>query len=321
MLLLEAGTDYADFDTLPDDLKYSYNQAAYDLSGRHIWTFPGRPTSRQTGDTPIVRGKAMGGGSAVNGAVLIRGAPQDFDDWANRGNDLWSFLQVLPYFRKMERDLDIQDDFHGTDGPMPVRRHKREDFLPFQEAFYQSCLDAGFPETLDANHPEATGVYPLTVNNIDRVRVSTALAYISPNRHRLNLSVRGNVVATRILFSGKRAVAVDVDSGGDRFVVEGGEIILSAGAIKSAHPAAALGGGTGGPATQVGGPGGPRPARSGPEPQGPSAAGSTAPGPGRLPHGPRRTQKAGRPQAHRYGVGGPERSDDPTHLLRVQAGG
>lgn len=235
VLLLEAGTDYPDFETLPDDLKYSYNQATYDLAGRNIWTFPGRHTSRQTNYTPVVRGKAMGGGSAVNGTTFIRGAPQDFDGWASRGNDRWSYPNVLPFFRRMETNRDIQDDFHGTDGPLPIRRYTRGEFLPFQEAFYRSCLDAGYPESLDINHPEATGISPTATNNIDGVRVSTAMAYINPNRHRMNLTVRGNVVVTRILFSGRNAVAVEAESGGERFVVEGGEIILSAGAIKSAH--------------------------------------------------------------------------------------
>ena len=235
VLLLEAGADYPDFETLPDDLKYSHNQATYDLSGRNIWTFPGRHTSRQTEDAPVVRGKVMGGGSAVNGATYVRGAPQDFDGWAGRGNDRWSYLSVLPFFRRMETDRDIQDDFHGTDGPIPVLHYDRRELLPFQEAFYQSCLDAGYPESPDVNHPEATGISPTATNNVEGVRVSTAMAYINPNRHRMNLTVRGNVVVTRVLFSGKRAVAVEAESGGERYVAEGGEIILSAGAIKSAH--------------------------------------------------------------------------------------
>ena len=157
------------------------------------------------------------------------------DDWAAPGNHLWSYLQVLPYYRKIEDDLDYQDDFHGAGGPVPVRRHKRKDFLPFQEAFYQSCLDAGFPEFLDINHPESTGISPMPVNSIEGVRMSTALTYIDPNRRRLNLTIRPNVLATKVLFAGKQATAVLVESGGEKFVVEGGEIVLSAGAIKSAH--------------------------------------------------------------------------------------
>ena len=235
VLLLEAGPDYPDFERLPDDLKYSYNPLASVADAPHSWSFQGRPTRQQTGPTLVPRGRVVGGGSAINGAQLFRGSPEDFDDWAAKGNDLWSYLQVLPYYRKMENDLDFRDDFHGTEGPVPVRRFKREEFRPFQEAFYQSCLHAGFPEFPDINHPESTGVSPVPVNNIDGVRMSTALTYISPNRHRLNLTIRPNVIATGLVFDGKRATGVKAGSGGEEFMVEGEEIVLSAGAVKSAH--------------------------------------------------------------------------------------
>ena len=77
---------------------------------------------------------------------------------ASWGNDEWSYLKVLPYFRKLETDMDIRDDFHGSDGPIPVRRHKRETWLPLQSAFYQASLAAGFPDDPDMNHPESGGV-------------------------------------------------------------------------------------------------------------------------------------------------------------------
>ena len=132
VLLLEAGPDYPDFEHLPDELKYSYNQLAQAVDAPHNWSFLGKPTRQQTEPTPVARGKVVGGGSAINGAAFARAAPEDFDDWAAQGNDQWSFVKVLPYFRKLETDLDFRDDFHGTDGPVPVRRHKREEFLPFQ---------------------------------------------------------------------------------------------------------------------------------------------------------------------------------------------
>ena len=83
------------------------------------------------------------------------------------------------------------------------------------------------------NHPEAEGVGPIPMNNPDGIRMSTALAYVNPNRHRLNLTVRGDALATRILFNGDKATGVETQSGGERFTVEGEEIILSAGAIAS----------------------------------------------------------------------------------------
>ena len=100
------------------------------------------------------------------------------------------------------------------------------------------------------NHPESTGLSPVPTNNVDGVRMSAALTYINPNRRRLNLTIRANVLATRILFSGKRATGVQVESGGEEFVVQGREIVLSAGAIKSAHLLMLSGVG---PADQLGG--------------------------------------------------------------------
>ncbi len=182
---------------------------------------------------PVPRGKVVGGTSAINGEVILRGAPEDFDSWAEMGNDEWSFINVLPYLRKLETDTDIHDDFHGSDGPIPVRRFAREEWLPFQQAFYQASRDAGHPNDPDMNHPESGGVGPIPMNNPNGVRMSTGLTYINPNRHRLNLTVRGNVVVHRILFEGNRAVGVEAESGGELFRVDADQIVLSGGAIAS----------------------------------------------------------------------------------------
>ena len=235
VLLLEAGHDYPDFEYLPDELKYVSNRGASARDSPHNWSFAGTATPQQIEPTPVPRGKVVGGGSAVNGGVFVRGAPEDYDGWASCGNDEWTYLKVLPYFRKMETDLDFQDDFHGSTGPIPVCRPKRETWLPFPKAFYQSCVDAGFTEHPDMNHPEATGVSPYPMNNSNGIRMSTSLTFISPNRHRLNLTIRADVLATRILFAGKRATGVEVESAGARFTVEGEETVLSAGAIASAQ--------------------------------------------------------------------------------------
>src|SRR6266705_3271463 len=128
---------------------------------------------------------------------------------------------------------------HGGDGPLPVRRHQREAWQPTQAAFYQACLDADFPPDTDLNHPESAGVGPFPMNNPDGIRVSTALAYLSRARHRLNLTVKGNILARRVLFHGTRATGVVVESSGEgpygpaptqsrqQFTVEGDQIILS----------------------------------------------------------------------------------------------
>ena len=234
VLLLEAGPDYQP-DQLPDELKYDMNQAASEQGAAHNWSLVGRSTPQQPRPLHVARGRVTGGSSAINHQILLRGAPEDFDAWAAAGNDEWSYQKTLPYFRRLESDADIRDDFHGTDGPIPVWRHRRETWLPLQAAFYQACRDAGFPDSPDLNHPDATGVGAMPLNNPGGVRMSTAITYLDACRHRLNLTIRPNVLARRILFDGQRAVGVEVESDGETFVVEGEEIILSAGAIHTPH--------------------------------------------------------------------------------------
>ena len=233
VLLLEAGPDYPDFEHYPDDLKFGYSATASQPGAPHNWSFQARGRPEQTEPMPVPRGKVVGGTSAINGQVLLRGVPEDYDSWAAMGNDEWEYVNVLPFFRKLETDTDIRDDFHGTDGPIPVRRFQRQEWLPFQQAFYRAVVDAGYPEDPDLNHPESGGVGPIPMNNPNGIRMSTGLTYINPNRHRLNLTVRGNVMVRRILFDGNKATGVEVESGGEVFQVEAEEIVLSAGAIAS----------------------------------------------------------------------------------------
>ena len=233
VLLLEAGPDYPDFEHLPDDLKLG-NNTYYSAMGPHNWGF----TIQLTPERPRIRvasGKVIGGSSAVNGQTFFRGIPEDYDSWASLGNDEWSFTGVLPYFRKMETDHDFSGDFHGSDGPIPVRRHPRDEWEPYSRAFYEACVGAGFPENADLNHPEAYGVGPAARNHIDGLRISMANAYLDPARHRLNLTIKPNAMARKVIFDGTQAVGVKVESGGEIFVAEADEVILSCGAIMSPH--------------------------------------------------------------------------------------
>ena len=233
VLLLESGPDYSTFETFPDDLKFGYNQAASAVDAPHNWSFSGKATEEQGNTMPVPRGRVVGGSSAINGQVFLRGVPEDYDNWASWGNDEWSFVKTLPYFRKAETDTDIKDDFHGSDGPIPVRRHARDTWLQAQIAFYQACRDDGYPDDPDMNHPESWGVGPIPMNNPKGVRMSTSLTYLNPVRNRMNLTVRSSVTVRRIVFEGTRATGVEVESGGEVFVVESNEVILSAGGIGS----------------------------------------------------------------------------------------
>ena len=235
ILLLEAGHDYPEFAHMPQELKNAFSQSVAAFDSPFTWSYIAAGAPGQTSLMPITRGMVVGGSSAVNGQVFLRGVPEDYDSWAALGNDQWSYLNVLPYFRKSESDSDIHDDFHGQEGPTPVRREKRQQWQPLQNAFYDACVAAGFPENEDMNHPDSTGVGPIPLNNSNGIRMSTALTYLDSARHRLNLTIKGDSAVRKVLFSGDRAVGVEAESGGQRFTVEGEEIVLTAGAIASPH--------------------------------------------------------------------------------------
>ncbi|HXA25874.1 MAG TPA: mycofactocin system GMC family oxidoreductase MftG [Acetobacteraceae bacterium] len=234
VLLLEAGPDYPDPANLPDEIRFGHTRFAEAPDSQHNWALRGNITEEQ-GAIHVAQGKVIGGGSSINGQAMQRGFPEDFDSWAALGNDEWSYDRILPYFRKSERDLDIQDDCHGSDGPMPVRRRQAGPWPTIQQAFHAACVQTGFGTTNDTNglNPAGLGVSPS--NNIDGVRMSTAMTHLSPVRHYLNLTVRGGVFVRKILLKDGEAVGVEAESGGKVFQVEAGRVVLSAGAIRSPH--------------------------------------------------------------------------------------
>ena len=235
VLLLEAGPDYPDLETMPVDLKFGWGTGAdFVVEDEHNWKYTAKSTAQGT-TMDVPRGKVTGGTSAINGQVFLRATPEDFEHWVSMGNDEWSYEQVLPYYRKLESDTDFSDDFHGTEGPIIVRRHPLDELQPDQAAFYNACVAAGYAENPDHNHPDATGVGPYPLNNPEGIRWSTAIGFLSMARHRINLTIRPNCTTLRVLFDDIRATGVEVESGGERFVVNGDEIILSAGPIGSPH--------------------------------------------------------------------------------------
>jgi choline dehydrogenase len=233
VLLLEAGPDYPDPAYLPEEIRFGHTRFAEAQESKHNWALRGTITEEQ-GEIHIAQGKVIGGGSSINGQAMQRGFPEDFDSWAALGNDEWSYDKVLPYFRKSEHDLDIEDNYcHGSDGPMPVRRRQSGLWPAIQRAFYAACVETGFGTTNDKNglHPAGLGVTPS--NNVEGVRMSTAMTYLSPVRHYLNLTVRGGVFVRKIVTKDGRAVGVEAESGGTVFQVDADRVVLTAGAIRS----------------------------------------------------------------------------------------
>ena len=234
VLLLEAGNDYPDLDALPDEIKFGHTRFAEAPDSEHNWALRGTITEEQ-GEIHVAQGKVIGGGSSINGQAMQRGFPEDFDSWASMGNDQWSYDNVLPYFRKLERDLDIQDDYHGIDGPMPVRRRQSGTWPTIQRAFHEACIQAGFGATQDTNGPNSSGIGVSPTNNLNGVRMSSAITHLSPARHRLNLTVRGRIFVRRVLFEKSAVVGVEAESGGEIFNIGADRVVLCAGAIRSPH--------------------------------------------------------------------------------------
>ena len=219
VLLLEAGPDYPDFDGIPEELKFGHGvdrniwARAFGPDSKHSWSFVAKATEKAE-PMLVPRGKVIGGSSSVNAQIFLRGVPEDYDAWAQEGNDSWGFKEILPFFRKIETDTDFRGDIHGTEGPIIARRFKQGEWLADQEAFYDACIAAGYPNCPDHNEPDSTGVGPPPFNNPNGVRWSTAIGYLNPARHRLNLTIRADCLVHRILFEDRRAVGILVESRG-----------------------------------------------------------------------------------------------------------
>jgi choline dehydrogenase len=227
VLLLEAGPDYATVESTPADLQNSWRMSlqAHDW-GLTAEAVPGR-------EIPYPRGRVIGGSSAVNATIALRGVPADYDEWAALGNNAWSWAKVLPYFRRLEDDPEGPGEVHGRGGPIAIRRWQPDELIPIQRAFFDVCRRLGFPEVADHNHPEATGVGPFPQSRRGRLRLSTAIGYLLPARHRPNLTIWPHRLVNRILFADDRAVGVDIDAGSESEQVRGRRITLAAGAIGS----------------------------------------------------------------------------------------
>ena len=178
------------------------------------------------------RGKTLGGSSAINAMVYIRGHRSDYDGWAALGNTGWSYDEVLPYFRRSENNERFSDHYHAQGGPLNVADPRSPS--AFTEMWLAAGEEQGFLRNPDFNgaQQEGIGLYQLTQKNGERC--SAAAAFLTPNLGRPNLSVRTRSRATRVLFDGMRAAGVEYRRGGTPHVVRARhEVVLSAGAFQS----------------------------------------------------------------------------------------
>ncbi|GAA1464912.1 GMC family oxidoreductase [Microbacterium thalassium] len=224
VILLEAGE--ADGPTPPELLDASTVQGAMPGHAAN-WAYPGNLTP----DLPymIARGRILGGSSALNGAYFVRPRPVDCAAWAAQAGPEWSYDALLPAMRAMEADADHPDAAaHGASGPMPISRPPQTGRAA--RAFTAAAVELGFAREPDKNDSDAPGVGPVPANIVDGCRMSTALTYLDDDA-RARIDIRGGTRVTRVLIEGGRAIGVETADG----VIRADEVVLSAGAIGSAH--------------------------------------------------------------------------------------
>jgi choline dehydrogenase len=230
VLLLEAGPDWRSADA-PPELRVP-NPFQMVTHPRFSW--PQLKARRTEKQVPYLywRGRGMGGSSSINGQIAIRPPLSDFDMWVEQGCDGWSAGEVLPYFNKLEDDLDFGDEpYHGRGGPVPIYRAPRENWGPVDAALAEAATGLGYGWCDDHNAPTGTGVSPYAINSRDQQRVTTNDGYLEPARERPNLTMRGDALVDRVEFAGTRAAGVRALIEGVWQSVHANSVILSGGAI------------------------------------------------------------------------------------------
>ena len=241
VLLCEAGQDTPPGNE-PPEIRDSYSGTAY-FDPRFHWTELKVTTQVVSHNNPdeerpplrkYEQARVLGGGSSINGQLANRGAPTDYEEWEARGAAGWSWTDVLPYFRKVERDLDFDGPFHGKDGRIPVRRIPQVHWTRHAQAVAEACKLAGYPFLPDQNGEFVEGYFPVTHSNETEQRVSAAMGYLdSETRSRANLTISTDTQVRELLFEGTRCVGVKAQVGGREQEIRGREVILSCGAIHS----------------------------------------------------------------------------------------
>ncbi|MDP8986557.1 MAG: choline dehydrogenase [Pseudomonadota bacterium] len=228
VLLLEyGGSDRSLFIQMPSALSIPMNMPKYN------WFYHTEPEPHLAGrrlHTP--RGKVLGGSSSINGLVYIRGNPLDFERWAEEGATGWSYRDVLPYFKRAENRAEGGDEYRGSGGKLQTRYGRLDN--PLHAAWLAAAVQAGYPQSADVNGFQQEGFGRMDMTVGQGRRCSAANAYLKPAMGRPNLKVLTHALATRILFEGRRARALEYTHGGTaRRAAVGAELILCAGPINS----------------------------------------------------------------------------------------
>ena len=249
VLLIEAGRDTVP-GAEPAEVLDSYPMPLF-FGDRYIW--PGLTASAgRVGNAAAVsrayeQARVMGGGSSINVQSANRGLPRDYDEWRDLGADGWGWDDVLPYFRKLETDLDFAGPLHGRDGPVPIRRIAQPNWPPFGAAVGAAFAGSGVPFRQDQNGEFEDGIFPTAFSNRNDRRVSSASAYLDEaTRRRGNLAIWAGTHVEGLVMDGCRADGVRVLREGESTFIRARRVTVTAGAIQS--PAMLLRAGIGPPA-------------------------------------------------------------------------
>jgi choline dehydrogenase len=243
VLLIEAGPDYGpEPRSWPVDLRDPGDVPA----NSHPWGYSdaSRPEDQPL---PLPRARVVGGSTTINACTWLRGSAADYDAWEAQGNPSWSFIDLLPYFRRAEAD-PLGGSLHGTNGPIPVFRPTTDELSPVDLAFASVAERHGFPPVADLNGAAAQSpcIGPRPQNVANGVRMNAAFTYLAAARARKNLAILPGTLVDRVLIEKGRATGVR-STGGQ--VHRADEIVLAAGTYGS--PAILMRSGIG-PASQLG---------------------------------------------------------------------
>jgi 5-(hydroxymethyl)furfural/furfural oxidase len=241
VLVCEAGQD-TPHGKVPKEILDSYPGTAY-FDPRFHWTdlkvttqivSHNNPRENRPPPRKYEQARVMGGGSSINGQLANRGAPTDYDEWEARGAKGWNWNAVLPYFKKIERDMDFEGPLHGKEGRIPVRRIFPDLWNGHAIALGKAFKAAGYDYLPDQNGEFRDGYFPITISNAYERRVSAAIGYLDPGtRLRENLTISAETQVSSLLFEGTRCVGVKALVKGREQEFRGREVILSSGAIHS----------------------------------------------------------------------------------------
>jgi choline dehydrogenase len=226
VLLIEAGPDLgSEAGDLPEEIV----DADESTETGFDWSHTGKPSGLQR-EIPLYAGKIVGGSSATNNVMALRGDPAVYDDWAAAGNAGWSFTELLPAFCRLEHDIDYgAEAWHGNAGPITIGRGAvKGDAV--HAAFVEGAAAQGHPSIDDHNRPSAVGVGALPLNQIDGIRQSTALTYLRAARARRNLTIRANATVDRVVIENGCVRGVRLLDGDE---IHAGSVVLSSGAFGS----------------------------------------------------------------------------------------